>query len=57
MLDASFATLTATDGRFYFTLTAQNGQIVGISQMYTTKAAAQSGIASVKSTLAKLDII
>ncbi len=56
-LDASFAILTATDGRFYFTLTAQNGQIVGISQMYTTKAAAASGIASVKSTLAKLDII
>jgi hypothetical protein len=56
-LDASFAILTAADGRFYFTLTAQNGQIVGISQMYTTKAAASSGIASVKSTLAKLDII
>jgi uncharacterized protein YegP (UPF0339 family) len=56
-LDASFAILTATDGRFYFTLTAQNGQIVGISQMYTTKASAQAGIASVKSTLAKLDII
>lgn len=56
-LDAGFAILTANDGRFYFTLTAQNGQIVGISQMYTTKASAQAGIASVKSTLAKLDII
>ena len=56
-LDAGFAILTAADGRFYFTLTAQNGQIVGISQMYTTKASATAGIASVKSTLAKLDII
>lgn len=56
-LDASFAILTATDGRFYFTLTAENGQIVGVSQMYTTKAAAQAGVTSVKSTLAKLDII
>jgi len=55
--DASFTIKTATDGRFYFTLTADNGQVVGVSQMYTTKAAAQSGITSVKSTLAKLDLI
>ncbi|HET9993512.1 MAG TPA: YegP family protein, partial [Kofleriaceae bacterium] len=56
-LDASFAIKTSADNRFYFTLTAQNGQIVGISQMYTTQASAQAGIASVKATLAKLDII
>jgi len=56
-LDSSFAILTAADGRFYFTLTAQNGQIVGISQMYTAKSSAQAGIASVKSTLTKLDIL
>jgi len=56
-LDTSFAILTASDGRFYFTLSAQNGQIVGISQMYTTKASATAGIASVKATLAKLAII
>lgn len=55
--DANFTVKTATDGRFYFTLTADNGQVVGVSQMYTTKASAQSGVASVKSTLAKLDII
>ncbi|MEO6777691.1 MAG: YegP family protein [Kofleriaceae bacterium] len=56
-VDANFAVLTATDGRFYFTLTAQNGQVVGISQMYTAKASAQAGIASVKATLAKLHVI
>ncbi|CAN5615192.1 hypothetical protein BH11MYX1_BH11MYX1_29980 [soil metagenome] len=56
-LEASFAVLTATDGRFYFTLTAQNGQIVGISQMYTTAESARSGIASVTSTLGKLSLI
>lgn len=56
-LDAGFAILTANDGRFYFTLTAQNGQVVGISQMYTAKASAEAGIASVKATLAKLDIL
>jgi hypothetical protein len=54
---SNFAIKTANDGRFYFTLTADNGQVVGVSQMYTTKAAAQSGITSVKSTLSKLDII
>jgi len=54
---ANFAILTASDGRFYFTLTAANGQVVGISQMYTTQLSAQAGIKSVTSTLAKLDIL
>jgi uncharacterized protein len=54
---ANFAILTASDGRFYFTLTADNGQVVGISQMYTTQLSAQAGIKSVTSTLAKLDIL
>jgi uncharacterized protein YegP (UPF0339 family) len=55
--DGAFALRTATDNRFYFTLTADNGQIVGMSQMYTSKAAAQDGIASVKALLAGLDLI
>jgi uncharacterized protein YegP (UPF0339 family) len=54
---ASFAIKTASDGRFYFTLTAANGQVVGISQMYTTHQAAQAGITSVTNTLANLDIL
>jgi uncharacterized protein YegP (UPF0339 family) len=54
---SSFAILQATDGRFYFTLTASNGQIVGTSQLYTTKESAEGGVASVVSTLAKLDIL
>ena len=54
---ANFKVLTAADGRFYFTLTAENGQVVGISQMYTTQASAQAGIKSATSTLAKLDIL
>ena len=53
----NFAILTASDGRFYFTLTAANCQVVGISQMYTTQLSAQAGIKSVTSTLAKLDIL
>jgi uncharacterized protein YegP (UPF0339 family) len=53
----NFAVKTASDGRFYFTLTADNGQTVGTSQMYTTKAAAQAGITSVQSVLKSLDLI
>lgn len=54
---ASFAIKTSTDNRFYFTLTADNGQIVGVSQMYTSKAAAQAGITSVASLVKSLDLL
>jgi uncharacterized protein YegP (UPF0339 family) len=53
----NFAVKTASDGRFYFTLTADNGQTVGMSQMYTSKSAAQAGITSVQSVLKSLDLI
>lgn len=55
--DGAFAIKMATDNRFYFTLTAENGQIVGVSQLYTTKASAEAGIASVKTVLATIDLI
>jgi uncharacterized protein YegP (UPF0339 family) len=53
----NFAIKTSTDNRFYFTLTADNGQTVGVSQMYTTKESAQAGVTSVQSTLEGLDLI
>jgi uncharacterized protein len=53
----NFVVKTATDGRFYFTLSAENGQVVGVSQMYTTKESAQSGISSVQTVLRGLDLI
>ena len=53
----AFTIKTATDGRFYFTLTADNGQIVGVSQMYTTKASAQAGISSVQSLMRGMDLL
>jgi uncharacterized protein YegP (UPF0339 family) len=56
-LEGSFEIKTATDNRFYFTLTAQNGQVVGVSQLYTTRESAQAGIASVQSLLAGMDLI
>ncbi|HEY5945298.1 MAG TPA: YegP family protein [Kofleriaceae bacterium] len=56
-LDGSFTIKTSTDNRYYFTLTAENGQVVGVSQMYTSRESAQGGITSVKSLLATLDLI
>jgi uncharacterized protein YegP (UPF0339 family) len=54
---AAFTVKASTDNRFYFTLTADNGQIVGVSQMYTTKAAAQAGITSVQALERTLDLL
>ena len=56
-LEASFTIKTATDNRYYFTLTAENGQVVGVSQMYTSRTAAQAGVTSVKSLLASMDLL
>jgi len=53
----AFELKTSTDGRFYFTLTAGNGQIVGTSQLYTTKASAQAGVTSVQTLLKGMDLI
>ncbi len=38
----------AKDGQSYFNLKAGNGEIILTSEMYTTKAAAENGIASVQ---------
>lgn len=38
----------STAGEPYCVLKAQNGEIIGNSQMYSTKAAAETGIASVQ---------
>ena len=44
-------------GGFYFTVKAQNGEIVGTSQQYTTKAAAQSAMTSLQSLLKTLVVL
>lgn len=53
----AFSIKTSTDNRFYFTLTAENGQVVGVSQLYTSAAAAEAGVASVKSLLSSMDLL
>lgn len=44
----NFEHKVSTAGEPYFVLKAQNGEIIGNSQMYSSEAAAQVGIASVQ---------
>lgn len=43
-----FIIKTASNGQFFFNLKADNGQTILSSEMYTTKAACNNGIDSVK---------
>jgi hypothetical protein len=47
-----FALKTGKDGQFYFNLKADNGQIILSSEGYTTKAACDNGIESVRKNAA-----
>lgn len=38
----------SSNGQYYFTLTATNGQVIGTSEMYTTERARDNGIDSVR---------
>ncbi len=42
---------------WYFTVKADNGQVIGVSQQYTTKAAAQSTIKSLQTLLVDVQIL
>jgi hypothetical protein len=47
-VDTHFETFKGLDGKYYFHLKANNGEIVLQSQGYTTKASATNGVTSVK---------
>lgn len=53
VVEARFEKLNAKDGSPYFTLKATNGQVIGQSEMYTTPAARDNGIASVMKNAAE----
>ena len=53
----AFRIETATDGAYYFTLRAANGEVVGVSEMYTSIASAASGLESVRSVFATVDLL
>ena len=45
--DTRFERKTAKDGSFYFVLKAANGEPIGKSEMYKTKASMENGVESV----------
>jgi uncharacterized protein len=47
-LDERFERKTSKKDEPYFVLKAANGEIIGVSEMYTAKAGMENGIASVK---------
>ncbi|NIG55940.1 YegP family protein [Chitinophaga sp. Cy-1792] len=47
-IDAHYDKKVATNGKEYFNLKASNGQVIGTSQMYSSAAARDNGISSVK---------
>jgi uncharacterized protein YegP (UPF0339 family) len=46
--DSRYQRATASNGQYYFTLNASNGETLGISEMYTTIRARNNGIEAVK---------
>ncbi len=54
---ANYSLKTNTSGGYYFTLSAQNGQIIGMSQQYTTRASADSAITSLQSFLPGVSVL
>jgi uncharacterized protein YegP (UPF0339 family) len=55
-VDERFERKEAKDGHVFFTLEAANGEVIGKSEMYTTKAAMENGIESVKKNAPNADI-
>ncbi len=46
--DSNYERLNARNGLYYFNLKSTNGQVIGVSETYTTAAARENGISSVK---------
>lgn len=55
--DSSFERKTSAGGESYFVLKAANGEIVGTSETYSSAAALESGIASVKNNAQSAEIV
>lgn len=53
----NFEVRTAVAGEPYFVLKAQNGLIIGTSQMYASTAALEVGIASVQANASSQDVV
>ncbi|SDL77268.1 hypothetical protein SAMN05661010_02503 [Modicisalibacter muralis] len=55
-LDERYDRQTARDGSPYFNLKAGNGQVIGTSEMYSSTAARDNGIESVKTNGPSTDV-
>lgn len=55
--DNRFDRKTSTNGKFYFSLKAGNGQIIGSSQMYESEASRDNGIESVKTNAPEATVV
>lgn len=55
--DAAYAVKQNASGGFYFTVTALNGQVIGISQQYTTRQSATDAVAAVKALLPQISVL
>lgn len=53
----NFEHLVSVAGEPYFVLKAQNGEIIGNSQMYSSLSAAQAGVASVQANSGSKEIV
>ena len=52
-----FEKKTSANDKFYFSLKATNGQIIGSSQMYTTEASRDNGIESVAKNAPDAEVV
>ncbi len=53
MAHPKFECKTGNDGKFYFNLTAKNGQVILSSQGYASKSGLENGVESVKKNAVK----
>jgi uncharacterized protein YegP (UPF0339 family) len=55
--DASYTIKESASGSFYFTVQALNGEVVGTSQMYTTRSSATDGAAALQAVLPSISVL
>lgn len=54
--DSKYERKTSSNGKFYFTLNATNGQIIGVSEMYDSESGRVNGIDSVKNNAPSAEV-
>lgn len=55
--DDRYERKTSSNSKFYFTLKATNGQVIGQSEMYESKASMENGIESVKKNAPDAEVV